>query len=1288
MFDKIVMSLKTNDSVSREKEELVSQLQPAAASVTERSPVEPVFTNQFFGEVQQSSAASFFEDLGGANVHPTITQPEHQLQAVPAVDPDELNNLREELRLKVASSEQLSVELNDVKTQLQVKLLELAELEAKSEQLRQSSLVTSEENHSLRSEVSELQQRLTVQEVPDITDPAASLFTEPPAQAATDTFEAQPASAASFFSEVPDEAGQEAASTASLFTQDSAASFFTEAAAQGQTQSAASLFSEEPSTAMEAASEALPAVEELSPEQMMANLGWYQSQLCQYQQACQDWTVWGDEKTREIRELNEHLSYQTEAFRIKAAETEKLKEKLQEQEESDKRNDQSMVKLKDLEIIDMKESLERLESEKSELEEEITEMRNTIAELRSVSETVESYRDDQADLLDTRTRLEEVERERAKMFSDLSDLRNEMATIQFSSDKAIKDLRKDLDDKIHEIEQLNAEKAELQSKADELEKSLEEEKKMQEEIGDEYESMQRQVQDSAVRVSELQDELDSVKAQVSDENVDEKMKELRSELEQYQQTCTDWNTWAEARNTEYQQLLEAYNGYVEAYNNLQAQHQPAESLEEVASKQLESKTEELQQLEEKYKKSLQDHEELVSEAKLTEECYESCLQDQEQLERKLVEAKSSVEETEERYQSCIQEQKQLEEKLVEANCSIEKMEERYQVCLLQHQQASAAAEERERLLKSDIESSQKQITELQQSLESSTSKEGPLEPPRTAEYESLLEAYNQYAVAYDYLNTEYAKLQAQLQQSSQTPAVDQLSVEALQVQLQERDTEILSLKQEVESKEKELVEKTATVAKMSISSALAGPMSLAVDEAEGWGGLETSEVQQASASQDVLLLEGEISELRGKLRAAEEEKRKALEDLNAAKLKSGKLLVKVKQLTKEVEGLKKAGKPAGGLDDLDRALQDEMKLQAEKTQHELKEVTKEMESLRSERTNLVRKVETLESGNERLVELKESQDNEVEFLQHKIRELTSKVDAQQWEMTELIEQRETEVADLRGQLEVLTSGSESGEGEARLEVAALTSQLTAARQETDRLSSDVAVLSQSLVAAQTEAATVKSQAIDLQDSIDRLAGEREDLLAENQTLKSSFSSAASTGGAYEEIVKLNNSLNAEIASLKQYVKSGSPTVASPEPVREVEQLRDAVRREQQLVVQLERDLQVKEEGLRSLEEELFLARDWKLKKEEELRGRRDSARDSQSLDREVFAVFSDKNLVLENVRLKTDLDNVSRERRQLSERISRWEEELGRDDIDTMGEDGLRQELRVAIKTLQLRDHK
>merc|ERR1712025_1007160 len=76
------------------------------------------------------------------------------------------------------------------------------------------------------------------------------------------------------------------------------------------------------------------------------------------------------------------------------------------------------------------------------------------------------------------------------------------------------------------------------------------------------------------------------------------------------------------------------------------------------------------------------------------------------------------------------------------------------------------------------------------------------------------------------------------------------------------------------------------------------------------------------------------------------------------------------------------------------------------------------------------------------------------------------------------------------------------------------------------------------------------------------------------------------------------------------------------------------------------------------------------------------------MGREGFHMLSDKELIMENQRLKADLDNVSRQRRHLSERISKWEHELNRDDISSLGEDGLRQELRVAIKTLQLRDHK
>ena len=148
------------------------------------------------------------------------------------------------------------------------------------------------------------------------------------------------------------------------------------------------------------------------------------------------------------------------------------------------------------------------------------------------------------------------------------------------------------------------------------------------------------------------------------------------------------------------------------------------------------------------------------------------------------------------------------------------------------------------------------------------------------------------------------------------------------------------------------------------------------------------------------MLETEISELRAKMRTHEEDKAKLGEELSGAKLKNGKLLVKVKQLTKEVESLKKSKGGAG--DDLDRALQDEMKLQADKTQSELVELKKEMDNARMEKEHMTKKIETLLSANEKMVEMKEKQDNEVEFLQYKNKELTNKLDALNWQLSEVL----------------------------------------------------------------------------------------------------------------------------------------------------------------------------------------------------------------------------------------------------------------------------------------------
>ena len=98
------------------------------------------------------------------------------------------------------------------------------------------------------------------------------------------------------------------------------------------------------------------------------------------------------------------------------------------------------------------------------------------------------------------------------------------------------------------------------------------------------------------------------------------------------------------------------------------------------------------------------------------------------------------------------------------------------------------------------------------------------------------------------------------------------------------------------------------------------------------------------------------------------------------------------------------------------------------------------------------------------------------------------------------------------------------------------------------------------------------------------------------------------------------------------------------------------------------------------------AREQKTQHESELKASLGSPR--ESIDREIFSAFSDKDLVAENLRLKADLDSSMRERRQMAGCIQNWTQELNRTDIGTMSEDDLRQELKTAIKTLQIKDHK
>merc|ERR1711892_1367719 len=572
---------------------------------------------------QNQSAASFFEDIGAQSDLPQVdnffegidtnqpTAPSNQVPVYQEPQPNsphsnsynELRNLQDQLRMKVVHSEQLSTDLGDLKHQLEVKQSEAGNLQQVLEQTKQeneqkmselqanldSIQNTVSENESLKQQVISLTDSMSTcnNTIENLQEELLKVTTAVPAPSEEQNTsisvveqEQKPVTAAL--------SGQEEApSTASLFGQNEPAS-------------TASLFGQDQATPIEST---LPSVEQLMPDEMLANLQWYQSELAQYQQACADWQAWGETKGQEINELNENLSFQVEAFGIKKSENEKLLKQIQKQEETGQKSDvQSMLKVKELEVLDLKETVERLESEKQELSEEIEEMRNTIDELQRINDNVESYKDDSELLVDTKNNLEELERERTKLISELTDLRNEMATISFSNDKTIKDLRHEIEEKNQEIQNLSRKELEGNDKIQDMEKSLVEEKKMQEEIGDEYEGMQLQVQESSSRIAELleensnlkkenesktseeesiltvlkDNEEDSIEVQkesgVSEvEELEEKIVTITGELDQYKQTCLDWNDWSEGKTLEYNQLLEAYNQYVEAYNNLKVE---------------------------------------------------------------------------------------------------------------------------------------------------------------------------------------------------------------------------------------------------------------------------------------------------------------------------------------------------------------------------------------------------------------------------------------------------------------------------------------------------------------------------------------------------------------------------------------------------------------------------------------------------------------------------------------------------------------------------------------------
>ena len=230
--------------------------------------------------------------------------------------------------------------------------------------------------------------------------------------------------------------------------------------------------------------------------------------------------------------------------------------------------------------------------------------------------------------------------------------------------------------------------------------------------------------------------------------------------------------------------------------------------------------------------------------------------------------------------------------------------------------------------------------------------------------------------------------------------------------------EIENLKQvyiEYEDLQKQNKELILRVESMEGSTAESEQHSLVVEELD-WGTegkIEAEHLQQSFPDQQ---LHDEISSLKEKVIELEKERNQLSEELQAARLKHGKGLQKLKILQGKNEKLQKELKAKmGGFSDLDQALEEEWKARISTIESERDEFKLKLDEQEKEKTATLNQLDVLQDAQEKYLELKESQDNTIQFLTVTNKSLTSQVEALEWKLSELEEQiKEQELSSLQG----------------------------------------------------------------------------------------------------------------------------------------------------------------------------------------------------------------------------------------------------------------------------------
>lgn len=125
------------------------------------------------------------------------------------------------------------------------------------------------------------------------------------------------------------------------------------------------------------------------------------------------------------------------------------------------------------------------------------------------------------------------------------------------------------------------------------------------------------------------------------------------------------------------------------------------------------------------------------------------------------------------------------------------------------------------------------------------------------------------------------------------------------------------------------------------------------------------------------------------------EREKTNSELNSLQAKYQKLMKKLREYKAKIDELEhsKARKPSSmETNDLDLAIQEELNSQIKSLEQRLKEVNAEHEKEGHEKKKLLSRIDVLTAANERMMEMKDKQDVEIEMCKTKIRELNGKLE--------------------------------------------------------------------------------------------------------------------------------------------------------------------------------------------------------------------------------------------------------------------------------------------------------